>query len=990
MLFRFKIIIIYGLVILLGFFYPNKINAQQYNFKNYSVENGLPYIQIFTLFQDNSGYLWSGGYGGASKFNGKNFQHYSPKNGLANHYVNCITQNKNQVIIGTIEGLSVIDNYSKKVVKNYTIKNGLPSNKINAVCFDSKSKIWIGTDNGLGCLENDKITQITKLKNTSINCLFYDNQGGLWIGTNDGLFNLNNNILNSYTTKEGLSNNTVLCIAKNNVTHELLIGTKNGLSVLNLVSKKTLNFHTYNGLLDETIKTVICSENGVVWIGSKNGLISFNGKEFNYYTIRQDNNSNNIMSLLLDYENNLWIGTHNGLFKFRDKAFSSFSKYEGLGGAFIFQIIKDKNKNLWLTTESNGIYKYESGFFKNYTVKNGLLNNNTKCILENEDGSIWIGTNLGISKFKNEKFQNICYGLNFKQEAPINCLFKDSKNNIWVGGKNGVCSMKKNKSNYITTYYKLPSIINNYEIWAINEDKKGNIWVGTYLAGLYKFDGKQFVLQQTKTETVFEIEFDSLNNLYAATLNGVLVLNTNTNESKLISEKEGLTSELVYCIKMSRDKKYLWAGTNQGISKINLQKINSNILDIISYNKADGFDGVECNTHGILEDNENNVWFGTVNGLMKFSPKELFINDNLSKTTISTIKLAFADTLLANGSKLDYSNNNITFYFDGISLSDPEKVLYTYKLEGFDKSWSPNTEINYAKYDNLPAGKFTFKVKSCNSDGIWNIEPTTFSFEIKSPFYKTWWFLLSLIILISTFIGVVFRLRLRQIKRKQQLEFEGKVEISKSELKALRAQMNPHFVFNSLNSIQHFILNSKGEEAVKYLSKFAKLIRLILQNSEKTIVTINEDLESIILYLELEKMRFENKFNYTITIHPGVNADYDEIPPMLIQPYLENAILHGINPKDGNGTIEINITIVNQFIKISIKDDGIGRVKSQSIQSLHPSNRHKSLGMKITEDRVRILNSIHHSNLNVNIIDLYDKHQTAIGTQVDVFVPYDK
>ena len=233
-------------------------------------------------------------------------------------------------------------------------------------------------------------------------------------------------------------------------------------------------------------------------------------------------------------------------------------------------------------------------------------------------------------------------------------------------------------------------------------------------------------------------------------------------------------------------------------------------------------------------------------------------------------------------------------------------------------------------------------------------------------------------------------MRLFQIKRKQQLEFEGKVEISKSELKALRAQMNPHFVFNSLNSIQHYILNSKGEEAVRYLSKFAKLIRLILQNSEKAVVTINEDLESIILYLELEKMRFDNKFNYSINIHPGVNADYDEIPPMLIQPYLENAILHGINPKEGEGNIEIEIQIVSQFIKISIKDDGIGRVKSQSLQSLQPAARHKSLGMKITKERVRILNSIHHSNLNVNIIDLYDKNNNAMGTQVDLYVPYDK
>lgn len=971
-----------------------KMGAQQYNFKNYSVENGLPYIQIFALYQDNLGYLWSGGYGGASKFNGKTFQHYSPKNGLANHYINCINQQKNQILIGTIDGLSLIENQSKSVTRNFTTKNGLPSNKINALCPDFKSKTWIGTSEGLCFLENNKIIAVSILKNQSINCLFYTIDNGLWIGTNNGLYNLNKEQVTLYSVFDGLCNNTVLCVSRNNLTNELLIGTQNGLSVFNLETKKILNYHISNGLLDETINVITCDENGLIWIGGKNGLLSFNGKEFTYFTIRQDNNSNNIISLLIDYEKNLWIGTHNGLFKYRGKGFASYTKDDGLGGAFVYQIIKDKKNNLWLTTESNGIFKFENGFFKNYSFKNGLLDNNTKCILENDDGSIWVGTNLGISKFKNEKFENLIYGANFKQQAPINCFFKDKQNNIWVGGRNGLCCMKKYKSNYITTYYKLPTNISEYDVWSINEDKNGNIWAGTYLAGLYKLVGQQFVNQNANTkediETVLEIEFDKNNNLFGATLNGILILNTNTFETKFISEKDGLNSELVYSIKLSANKKYLWAGTNQGISRINLEKLNQNITDIISYNKADGFSGVECNTHGIFEDDESNIWFGTVNGLIKYSPKEFIVNDNLSKTNISNFKLAFKDTILKNNDQLNYFNNNITIYFDGISLTNPDKVLYTYKLEGFDKSWSPNTEINYAKYDNLPAGNFTFKVKSCNSEGIWNIEPTTFSFEIKSPFYKTWWFTFIIIIGVSTLIILIFRVRLFQIKRKQQLEFEGKVEISKSELKALRAQMNPHFVFNSLNSIQHYILNSKGEEAVRYLSKFAKLIRLILQNSEKAVVTINEDLESIILYLELEKMRFENKFNYSITIHPGVNADYDEIPPMLIQPYLENAILHGINPKEGNGTIDIEIQIVNQFIKISIKDDGIGRVKSQSLQSLQPAARHKSLGMKITKDRVRILNSIHHSNLNVNIIDLYDKNNNAIGTQVDLFVPYDK
>jgi hypothetical protein len=145
----------------------------------------------------------------------------------------------------------------------------------------------------------------------------------------------------------------------------------------------------------------------------------------------------------------------------------------------------------------------------------------------------------------------------------------------------------------------------------------------------------------------------------------------------------------------------------------------------------------------------------------------------LSKYSITNIKLAYADTLIENGSILPYSLNNISFYFDGICLTAPEKVLYSYKLEEYDKEWSPSTDINNTKYDNLPPGKYTFKVKSCNNEGIWNIEPVTFSFTIKSPYYKTWWFIVICILSgLSGIVIIIFRIRVRQIKKKQQAEFE--------------------------------------------------------------------------------------------------------------------------------------------------------------------------------------------------------------------------
>jgi len=983
----------YKLLILLGVVLPilkNALLAQQYNFKNYSVENGLPYVQIFALYQDEKGYLWSGGYGGLSKFNGKTFQNYSPKNGLANHYVNAIIGDKNnKIIVGTIDGLSIIND---KEIKNYTTKDGLPSNFINSLCLDKNNILWIGTDKGLCYYDGKTFKTTVHFANTNILSLFYSYENGLFIGSSKGLFQLDG-IQSQLKTL--INNITINSISQCHITHHIFAGTQEGLYLVNLKDNTTNVFHVNNGLLDENITTVLCEKNGTAWIGSKNGLISFNGKEFSYYNISLDNNSNHIRSLLIDYEGNLWIGTHSGLYKYRGKGFTVYDRQNGLGGAFIYQIIRDKENNLWLGTENNGVYRFTDGYFKNYSVKEGLLDNKVSCILPMDDGSVWFGTDKGLSILKNESFKSIA-SKEFKQEAPINALYLDSKHNIWIAGRNGVTCMKKNGSQYVPIHYDLPAKAiekNGYDAWSVIEDNEGNIWIGTYLVGIYKLENNQFKQQAISEPTAtsaLDLCKDHLGNIYASTLNGVLAFNPSKHTYKLISEKDGLSSELVYAIGITKDNKYLWAGTNQGINRIDLKKLQYDIVDILKYGKADGFSGVESNSHGVYEDKDSSVWFGTVNGLVRYNPKEFITNDNFTKINITNIKLAYADTMLADGSVLPNSLNNISFYFDGICLTNPEKVLYTYKLEGFDKEWSPATEINYTKYDNLPPGKYTFKVKSCNNEGMWNIESCSFSFTVKPPFYKTWWFIVICILSVSAVVISIFQIRLYQIKQKQKAEFERQVEISKAELKALRAQMNPHFVFNSLNSIQHYILNSKGDEAVRYLNKFAKLIRIILNNSEKPTVTINEDIEAVTLYLELEKMRFDNKFTYQINIGNDIDGDYDEIPPMIIQPYLENAILHGINPKDSKGHISININLIEQYIKVTVEDDGIGREASKASQHISAKSKHASLGMKITKDRLRLLNNMHQSELNVNIIDLYNNEKKPTGTKVEIFIPYIK
>lgn len=963
------------------------LKAQQFHFKNYSVESGLPFVQVYCMYQDSKGYLWSGGYGGLSRFDGKEFINYSPKNGLINHYVNAICEDDSGTIYaGTVEGLSILK--GKKILANFSTKNGLIENTINALCYRKNEGIYIGTAKGLFCFTGGKFITIKDFEKREIKCLQIM-ADVLCIGTGNGLFYYDKKT-NTSRKQEGLDNNNINCLSYSPADSSLFVGTTKGFSVIR-TNHKPYNFHEENGLIDENISSIYSEGLHNIWIGSASGLLNFNGKEFSFYDIYNENNSNHIRCLLKDIEGNLWLGTHTGLFRYRDNAFSSF-KNGGIANAMVFQIFRDKKNDLWFCTET-GIYKYSQGFFNLLSTKDGLPDNYCVAGLEDDDGTLWFCTNKGISWYKNGVFKNFTHQQGLKTAAPFGVIYKDKQNTIWVGGKDGVAAFKKVNGIYTPTYYMLPELTQEWGVTAFIEDNNGVFWLGTSAEGIYRFENGNFIRVDTKLNikpsSFFTLLCDRNNTLYAATLNGLWIYDQTNNIQKIISEKEGLNSELIYSIKFTDNENGIWIGTNQGINKLDLGKYRaSNTIDISAYGKAEGFSGVECNSYGIWEDKDSTLWFGTVGGVIRYQPNAFKRNTEESKTYITSITLQNVDTALVNGVLLPYNYNNIAFYYRGISLTNPDRVRYMKMLEGLETKWSDPSTEDYSKYGNLAPGKYTFKVKSCNSEGVWNKEAVVFSFEIKTPFFKTWWFTLSMIGFAAGVIMIVFRVRIQNIRKKQKAEFDRKVEISKIELKALRAQMNPHFVFNSLNSIQHYILNSKSNEAAKYLNKFAKLIRIILSNSEKSMVTVNEDIESLNLYLELESMRFDGKFDYSINVDKSVDGDYDEIPPMLMQPYIENAILHGLNPKETKGHLKIDIFIKNNYIVCRITDDGIGRVKAGEIKRTTPSNAHKSLGMKITSERVRILNDINKSDLSVSVTDLQDANGNSAGTMVELYIPH--
>lgn len=976
--------------------------SQSYFFQNYSVENGLPFIDVSVIFQDSKGNLWSGGYGGLSKFDGVSFTNYSPKNGLLNHSVTCITEdNHGSLWIGTISG---INKFNAEQFKGYTTKDGLISNSITASLKDSEGNLWFGTNKGISVLTGGTFINYS-IKNgligNKVNCFFQDDSGKIWVGTNEGISVFDGKKIANYNTSNGLLSNHVSSISQD-FQHNIWIATSNGLYKLDPDSYRGGKFTFFSkeqGLVDTDINAILIDFKNTMWLATNKGLVKYTltgpakeNEKFVNYSIRKDNNSNLIGCLFQDYEHNLWIGTYAGLFKYRGNPFVSYGIEDGLTSQFIYGIHRDSKNKLWIGSKDGGLFMFEKNKFTQFNDQTGLKAKTVNAIYEIKQGTLWLGTDEGLRLFDSKTF-NIRTDSSGVFKHPVNCFFKDSKNNLWLGGNDEVFKCEFLPAGFEKfTRYSIKGKGENCQVWTIIEDLNGTLWIGTYLGGLIKYDGKEFIECSEKlglkNDSYLSSLIDKDGIIYWGALDGLWMFNPASPDAKIFTfnKTNGMNSDLIYSLTFGKTENEIWAGTNQGLNKIDIAEFKkSGQKNIIPFGKEDGFSGVECNSNGTYVDTDGSIWFGTVNGLIKYDPSEYIENKAESKTSITGFRLFYKDTSLTDHMNLSYNDNNITFYYSGISLTNTGKVQYSHILEGFEKNWSPPSQERLVTFSNLPSGVYTFKVISSNNEGIWNKVPATFTFTINIPFWKTLTFIISSASVILLIFILILRFRIRKIKYREKQKTELNKKIANIESQALRAQMNPHFIFNTLSSIQHYISNHDTESALKYLSKFAKLMRKIMENSKLQMITVAEEMYAIHLFLELEVMRFDKKFDYHITIDPNIDQNYDRIPSMLIQPFVENAIIHGLLPKQGLGKIFITLQKQSDTILCTIEDTGIGREDSKKFKK-NSHQQHKSMGMSITQERLDILNASLSSNINSEIIDLYENGQAA-GTKILLVIP---
>ncbi len=339
--------------------------------------------------------------------------------------------------------------------------------------------------------------------------------------------------------------------------------------------------------------------------------------------------------------------------------------------------------------------------------------------------------------------------------------------------------------------------------------------------------------------------------------------------------------------------------------------------------------------------------------------------------------------------KFEFDDNTLSFNFVGMDYSDPKNVQLAYKMEGIDDNWVilNKGDQGFARYSNLPPNQYVFKVKAANSDGVWSDGYRSISILIRPPWYQTVeaYILFGITGLLLLYGG--YRIRVRQIRKEEAFkrkEAEYKQLVAETETAVLRLQMNPHFIFNSMNSISSYIAQKDIKTANDYLNRFANLMRKILKLAKHPFLSVGEEMELLEQYLETEAMRFEDKIHYQITTGPSLDPDEVIIPTMILQPFVENAIWHGLAGKEGRKQIHIQFKIEKEQLICIVEDNGIGRAAAQVKKK---SNNHVSKAISITKERLKRLEEQEAAAASLTIQDLKDEQHTGIGTKVIIKLP---
>ena len=744
-------------------------------FTHYTIREGLSSDVVVCMLEDRKGNLWFGTFGGGlSCFDGRRFTHFTTSEGLSHNEVWSLCEDrKGNIWVGTFGGgLSCFDGRS---FTHFTTRNGLCNNLVFSIHEDRKGKLWIGTDGGISCWNGQYFANFRQqqgLPNEEILSILEDRSGSIWFGTSGGgAIRFDGRYFCQFTTGEGLGSDVVYCMLEDRFG-QLWFGTFGG-GITSYDGNHFTRFSTQEGLSAENIWCMEEDRAGDIWGGTYTGGVNrFNGGQFFHYTSREKISNDFVTALIHGQQNNLWLGGYaGGLDELQNNYLKKIEcENNQLNGLEITTLLWDQKGSLWIGTSEEGLFCYDVKEFWRYSIQEGLSSDEIRTLIRDKSGKIWIGSNGGgVSCFDGEKFTHYGRKEGLSNDVVLSIL-QDRKGHLWFGTNGGGLSRFDGKQ---FVHFTVKAGLSNNSIYSLLEDEQGNLWIGSYGGGLTRYDGRRFA------------HFTS---------------------------REGLSNDYVYSLQEDRSRDELWIGTRFGLNRASLKKLNA-IIDkdpahevkddevlFKTYGYEDGFLGIGCNRGAMLKAADGTLWVGANDRLtaihtdnlhqdstaprIELTGLELF-NEKISWKKASSRKdSAFLlgngvrvgnfrfDSLspwhsLPQGLSLAYNNNYLTFCFNGITMHQPGRVKYRYKLEGIDQDWSALTSRHEAPYGNLPPGSYTFQVKAMNSEGVWS-EPVSYSFSIRPPWWQTWWAYFLYVLAGFTGLTGYSRWRVRSLKKRQK------------------------------------------------------------------------------------------------------------------------------------------------------------------------------------------------------------------------------
>lgn len=971
-------------LLILSFLTLSLLGQVVYPDKHYTTHDGLPQIQVLDMMQDSRGYIWVATKKGVARFNGERFT----KLKLPFQNINHIYEDaKGRLYFFTTEKNGTVLQYDGENFRPLTIGknffnrsylNKIKDNKLY-VCTNSKEILIYDLDSfeqQESVFLQDTTHLLCKLSNDRL--LAFHRRG-------TKVYDLENQEVVYETSEPNLFNIKMNQRGQENILLRKPYADGRKMEILsNDLENVSLSYHRKAPDYTQLTDLELSMNETLTYLTSKDLVFMASGKTVqNKYKV---SNTTRIICML-DLDDNLWISHENGI--------EFFSKNQ-IGRAPL-ELVSDAwsilpyNNGFVYSSYSGGIFEIdlENNIRKPVFTPHSDRLNYAAC--KDNYGNIYFPGNFFLYKYdKQGRLKK--HPLSSGNLSLVS--FYDSLNDkVVIGGHRSIGILDTDKEKIEYTLDDSKEILSRYVVSLQAKDPE-NYWVGTYrdLASFNykekKYSSYNHLFPQDSSGAVALAVDRQSKKVWIGNTKGLWCLDESENSLNAIG-KDMFQGEYVMAL-LTLPNQILAIGTSNGFSILNLREYNDNGNVVIkTFNHRNGFMGEEVAQSGLVLDGDI-LYIPSSTYLSYVDINKLTFEEDFSNLIISNINGNSVPWNKGEPVKLDHGENNISISFEGLGFNKPHETRYSYWLENIDKGWSPWGTLDKVNYNNLSSGNYTFKVKSqTNNLGGSNKNPeTSLDFKIDIPIYKDADFYKYAAFALLGFILLTFYLFWRY-KRTRDVTLVQDQQIKYLEIQALQSQMNPHFIFNVLGTIQALILNKRTEEANKYLVSFSKLIRRFLDASvssnidrnninKDNSVPLSSELELIRLYVEFELLQYKDKFDFEMNIK-GDDLLNINLPPMIIQPFVENAIKHGLLHKEEKGKLKIEFCETKQGLVCSIDDNGIGRKMAQQIQSQSISP-YTSRGTELVFKRVRILNSL---NQDITIKTI-DKSTPLSGTRVEI------